>query len=963
MSLDQRDEVRAARRRDFAAQAAGLTDPVSRRDFLRLMGGSLALAGLTACSGPPREKIVPYTRAPEELIPGKPLFYATVLPIGGYASGVLVESHEGRPTKIEGNPQHPASLGATDALTQAAVLGLYDPERSRTITNQGRPSTWPQFLTTLHRALENQRLSQGAGLRLLTETVSSPTLTSQLRELLGRFPAARWHQYEPLSRDNARAGARLAFGQDLETIYRFEAADVVLSLDADPLGSGPGQLRYARDFAARRRVGPGQPPLNRLYAVESTPSITGSLADQRLVVPARAVESVARAVATGLGAPVGTAPTGAPQIPADWLAALIADLQQHRGASLVLAGEWQSPIVHALAHTLNQTLGNVGRTLYYTDPVVAEPANQTASLRDLAADLAAGRVELLTIVGGNPVFTAPADLAFGEQLQRAGLRIRLGLYEDETSALCQWHLSETHPLEAWGDARAYDGTVSIVQPLIAPLYQSHSAHDLLAAFSDQPERSGHDLVRSYWQAQHPSPDFEQFWRNALHDGLIAGTALPAKTVALQGELASGPATPSPPANTLELTFRPDPTIHDGRFASNGWLQELPKPLTSLTWDNVAIVSPPTAAQLGLQSEDLVELQLGDAIVQAPIWVQAGQADESVTVQLGYGRTRGAGPGSGAGFNAYALRTSDGLWIASGLELHKTDERYRLATTQGHHQMEGREIVRAVNLAEYQRHPALAQDANAIGGSLYPPYPDEGYAWGMAIDLSTCIGCGACVVGCQAENNIPVVGKAEVLHGREMHWLRVDSYQAAEPADPRTYHQPVPCMHCETAPCELVCPVGATVHSGEGLNEMVYNRCVGTRYCSNNCPYKVRRFNFFEFADFTTESLKPLRNPDVTVRSRGVMEKCTYCVQRINAARIQAEKDGRPVRDGEVVTACQAACPTEAIVFGNLNDPTSRVAQLNADPRNYALLGELGTRPRTTYLAAVRNPNPGLAESV
>ena len=959
---EETTDIRAARQRDFAHQLALGQDPISRRRFLELMGASVALAGLSACSYPPNQKIVPYVKQPEQVVPGKPLYYASAALFSGYANGVLVESHLGRPTKIEGNPQHPASLGATDTFTQASVLTLYDPNRARVITNRGQISTWPSFFNALQAAASAQRAKQGAGMRFLTETVTSPTLANQFQGLLGQMPQARWLQYEPVNRDNARAGIRLAFGQDLAYRYRLDAAEVILALEADFVTWEPGHVRYAHDFAVRRRPQANQPSLSRVYAVESTPSLTGAMADHRLPLPARAIEPLARALAGALGLSAGGSAQAPAGVPAAWLQALIGDLQQHLGASLIVAGESQPPLVHALAHALNQALGNVGRTIEYTDPVEAAGMDQTAALRQLVDEMRTGQVEVLAILGGNPVYTAPADLGFADALGRVGLSFHLGLFEDETSAQCQWHIPESHPLESWSDARAYDGTATIIQPLLAaPLYDSRSVHEVVTAFSDQPERSAHDLVKSYWQSQRPGGDFESFWKAALNDGLVPNTALPPKAVALQPNWAAPAASQATsgqgPAGGLEIVFRPDASIYDGRFASNTWLQELPKPLTRLTWDNATLLSPNTAARLGLSDQDVVELRYRGQVVRAPVLVQPGQADDSVTVSLGYGRTHGAGPGSGAGFNAYALRTSAAPWFDGGLEVAQTGERYRLATTQGHHTLEGREIVRAATATDLEAGQVRPEVPNA--GSLYPSYRYDGYAWGMAIDLSTCIGCSACVVACQAENNSPVVGKDEVLRGREMHWLRVDTYYEGAPDNPQVYHQPVPCMHCENAPCELVCPVNATVHSSEGLNDMVYNRCVGTRYCSNNCPYKVRRFNFFQWADWDTESLKLQRNPDVTVRSRGVMEKCTYCVQRITHARILAEEEGRPIRDGEVLTACQAACPTGAIVFGNINVPNAQVARLKAEQRNYALLGELNTRPRTTYLTALRNPNPAL----
>ncbi len=952
--------------REFPQDASVWIDPIGRRAFLKLMGAALALAGLGACTRQPDEKIVPYVRAPEEIIPGQPLFFATALTLGGIATGVLVESHMGRPTKIEGNPKHPASLGATDAFAQASVLTLYDPDRSQVVTKAGAISTWDALLAALNTELQVQRASQGAGFRVLTGTVTSPTLAHQLRTLLAKFPSAKWHQYEPAGRDQVRAGARLAFGQDVDTHYRFDRADVILALDADFLFCGPGALRYTREFVARRRVRAGQTPtatMNRLYAVESTPTLTGAMADHRLPLRASQIEGFARAVARGLGVPAElSADTATSPAHAAWIAALVRDLQRHRGSSIVLAGDQQPPIVHALANAMNYALGNVGKTVFHTDPVDAKPVDQIASLRDLARDMEAGRVEMLVIIGGNPVFTAPADLDFARHLSSVTLRIHLSLYDDETSALCHWHIPETHELESWTDARAFDGTVTIIQPLIAPLYGGRSAHELLAVLTGLSGRSSYEIVRDYWKGQLPSDNFERLWRTALQDGLINGTALPPKPVSLKPGFTGGSAARAGPSDSrgLEIVFRPDPTIWDGRFANNGWLQELPKPRTKLTWDNAALLSPTTAERLGLSNEEVVELQYRGRMVRAPVWIMPGHADDSVTVHLGYGRTRAGRVGTGAGFNAFALRTSDAPWFGAGLEIRKTGERYPLACTQDHHSMEGRNLVRGGTLAQFLEHPDFV---HAMGHepppalSMYPGFTYEGYAWGMAIDLNACVGCNACVVACQAENNIPIVGKTEVTRGREMHWLRIDRYYKGGLDNPETVHQPVLCMHCEKAPCEVVCPVAATVHGDEGLNEMVYNRCVGTRYCSNNCPYKVRRFNFLQYADYDTPSLKLLRNPDVTVRTRGVMEKCTYCVQRINTARIEAKKENREIRDGEIVTACQQVCPAEAIIFGNINDPHSRVSRLKAQPLNYGLLAELNTRPRTSYLARLRNPNP------
>ncbi|HXE75983.1 MAG TPA: TAT-variant-translocated molybdopterin oxidoreductase [Candidatus Xenobia bacterium] len=963
--LAQTPEFEEYLHREFPENASEWNDPIGRRRFLQLMAASLALAGLsTACTRQPTESIVPYVRQPEQFIPGRPLYYATAMTLSGYATGLLVESHLGRPTKIEGNELHPASLGATDAFAQASILSLYDPDRSQVVLEAGRISTWSAFLAALNRALANQAAKRGAGLRLLTETVTSPTLARQIQALLAKYPEARWHQYEPVNRDNAREGARLAFGQVVETQYRFDKAGVVLSLDADFLGSGPGSVRYARDFMQRRRAGLAGGEMNRLYVVESTPSLTGALADHRLPLPSGRVALLTDYLATKLASSVGShADFSALTVEQKlWADALAEDLKKHTAKSIVVAGDGQHPWVHDQVHYINWHLGNLENTVFYTDPLDTYRFTASGSMRELAEDMLAGKVELLVILGGNPVYNAPADVGFAAKLEKVPFRAHLSLYEDETSYLCHWHIPEAHYLEAWGDARAYDGTVTIQQPLIAPLYGGKSAYELLAALNGQPGASAYDIIRDYWKSKSGAKDFESFWRRAVHDGLIQGTSFPTKKVTLNRGANLAAAENQSAREGIEVVFRADPTVYDGRFANNGWLQELPKPLTKLTWDNPCLLSPATAQRLGVTNEDVVEIRHEGRRVRAPVWISPGHADDSVTVFLGYGRTRAGRIGTGIGYNAYAIRTATAPWFATGVEIVQTGERHPLACTQNHHSMEGRALVRAGTIEEYQKHPDFVQEMGEEPPrslSLYPEHKYDGYAWGMAIDLNACTGCGACVVACQAENNIPIVGKEQVARGREMHWLRVDRYFKGALDAPETYHQPVPCMHCENAPCEVVCPVAATVHSDEGLNDMVYNRCVGTRYCSNNCPYKVRRFNFLKYNDDTTPVLKLLRNPDVTVRMRGVMEKCTYCVQRIQEAKIGAEKQDRAARDGEIQTACQQVCPTQAIVFGNLNDPKSRVSELRAEKRHYALLANLNTRPRTTYLARLRNPNPEL----
>jgi molybdopterin-containing oxidoreductase family iron-sulfur binding subunit len=1042
-------EFREFVEREYPQHAEEWNDPVGRRSFIKLMGASLALAGLSSCVYQPPEKIVPYVNQPEEMVPGKPLYFATAMPMGGVATPLLVKSNEGRPTKIEGNPDHPNNrsddpadkgTSATDLFAQASILTLYDPDRSQTLTYREEIRPWAAFVAEINSALEEQRKVQGAGLRFLTETVTSPTLANQLKTILTEFPAAKWHQYEPAGRNGAHGGGVAAFGGAVNTIYRFDQAERILAIDSDFLACGPGSLRYARDFARKRRVTEERKEMNRLYTVESTPTNTGAMADHRLSVRPSEIEGFARAIATALNG-VGVAVTsdtttnaGNNTAHANWINALARDLQANQGKSIVIVGDEQPSAIHALGHAMNEALGNVGKTVFYTEPIEARPEDHTQSLRDLVNDIDGGRVSLLVIVGGNPAYTTPADLKLDfERLSKVNLRAHLSLYKDETSELCHWHVPEAHYLESWSDTRTFDGTVSIIQPLIQPLYNGKSAHELLAVFSNQFDRRGYDIVREFWQGEmqrggsqqakggeallpdfgnkpvltapvlNATTDFELAWRKALHDGFMPNTAAKAKeglSVRLNGPTGitvvgqSGimeasqsnatPTNPPPPTSGFEIVFRTDPSVYDGRFSNNGWLQELPKPQNKLTWDNAALISPATARQLGIVKKigthggdifvDTVTIEYAGRSVTAPTWITPGQPDNVVTVHLGYGRTRAGHAGSGLGFDAYAIRTSDAPWSGSGAKVTKTGEQFSLAVTQLHHLMENRDPVRVNTLEKHlqnESHPKEVTEGHgenegksAEDASMYPPYDysKRDYAWGMAIDVSSCVGCNACVVACQSENNIAIVGKEQVQRSREMHWLRIDSYFGGEdennPEGP--YFQPVPCMQCENAPCEPVCPVHATVHSAEGLNDMVYNRCVGTRYCSNNCPYKVRHFNFLLYQDWNTPTYQLMRNPEVSIRSRGVMEKCTYCVQRIQWGKIEAEKEGRTLSDGEVVTACQSVCPTEAIVFGNINDPASRVSKLKAEERNYSLLADLNTKPRTTYLSALKNPNKEIA---
>jgi MoCo/4Fe-4S cofactor protein with predicted Tat translocation signal len=974
-----------------SGSAQNAKDGIDRRDLLKMVAVGAATAGLSACTILPTEHIVPYVRQPEEIIPGKPLFYATSMTQQGVATGLLVESHMGRPTKIEGNPEHPGSLGGTDVFLQASVLGLYDPSRSQTVLHNGYISGWDAFVAEMG----NQRAAlapKGAGLHILTETITSPTLGAQLQKLQQQFPQAKWHQYEPCSGDSAREGARLAFGRPLNAVYRIDQANVIVSLDADFLVSGPGHVRYTREFASRRTIEGTSPNLNRLYTAESMPTSTGAMADHRLRVRSSEIEGLARrlAIAIGIALPGGAGANSA-AVSDEWVEAVARDLTKNRGASLVIAGETQPPIVHALAHAMNDALENVGKTVYYTESLEANPVNQTESLRELVRDLNNGQVNLLVILAGNPVYNAPADFDFKSALMKAPMRAHCGLYNDETGELCNWHVPAAHYLESWSDARAYDGTVGITQPLIAPIYGGRTYHEVVATLTGDEDQSNHELVKGYWQAQRPEKGqaFEDFWEVSLHDGLMAKTALPPVTVPLShGFLQQAPTPSAAQPNELELVFRADPTVFDGRFASNGWLEETPKPITRITWDNAVMMSPVTAVHHGLNHGDYVTLRCGGREVSGGVFLAIGHVDNAITVHLGYGRWRVAQPkvtvgpagnlGAGYGFSAYLLRTSTAPWIANApAQIEKTGKKYTFAAIQ--HQWlinnkgvesddesvnaSRRGMVQVATLDQFRQDPNFAQipeDQETKDLSLYANYKYDGYAWGLAIDLNKCVGCNACVVACTSENNVAVVGKDQVDRGRIMQWIRIDTYFHGGIEAPETYFEPLPCMQCENAPCEYVCPVGATTHSSEGLNDMTYNRCVGTRYCSNNCSYKVRRFNFYLFSDYTTPSLYGVRNPNVTVRSRGVMEKCTYCVQRINAAKIRSAEEDRLVRDLEIQTACQQACPAGAIMFGNINDKTAHVTRWKAQSRNYVLLADLNTRPRTSYLARVRNPNPELA---
>jgi molybdopterin-containing oxidoreductase family iron-sulfur binding subunit len=970
-------EFQAAVEREFPSSAQEWVDPVSRRGFLKLMSASMALAGLAGCTKQPDEPIYPYVKAPEDLVLGKPMYFATAHPFVTGALPLLVKSDEFRPIKVDGNPEHPYNMGSSDPFAQGTLLGLYDPDRSQKVLYRGESRSWAEFAEALQQKAAETK--DGTGIYFLSETISSPTLARQWKAVQAAYPKAKLVQYDP-------AVAGTAWSRGMNVQYDLGAADVIVSLDADFLSGAayPGFHKLVGDYAKRRKE--PENGMNRMYAVESTPTTTGMKAEHRLGLRASEVPAFAAELAKAVGAADVEAPayawSGEQQ---KFLAALAKDLKASAGKSVVIPGLYQDASVAALAMAINSALGNVGKTvLVSSEPAVPLPSDQIADVTALVADLNAGKVDWLVILNANPIYSAPADLGFAAAFDKAKIVAHLGSHVDETGQIAHWHIPAAHYLESWSDARANDGTVSIVQPLIDPLYGGKTAHHVLQTLLNDSMQSPYDAVRETWKPVIKG-EFETGWRKALHDGWIADSSF-AKTAESKAEIPKVPAPTS--KDSLEIIFRPDPNVYDGRWSNVGWLQELPKPVTNLSWDNAAIVSGATLTKLGLEEDDIVELTVGGGKVKAPVIVAPGHPDNSVTVYLGYGREFAGRVGSGAGFNAYLIRNTWAPFYATG-SLRKVEGKWGIAITKSHYQdqrgarfgeqgtgnnsleadeaLGERGIIRYATLEEFKSNPNFAHegeghDTPIMGTSLFPNWTYTDNAWGMSIDMNSCVGCNACIVSCYAENNIAVVGKQQVRIGRNMQWLRIDTYFEGDLSAPRAHFQPMACQHCENAPCEQVCPVGATVHTPEGLNMMIYNRCVGTRYCSNNCPYKVRRFNFLLYSDYETESLKLMRNPDVTVRSRGVMEKCSYCVQRISAAKIEADKDNRPVRDGEIVTACQQACPASAITFGNLNDKTSRVAKLRGKERSYQVLADQNTRPRTTYVAAVLNLNPELEEA-
>jgi MoCo/4Fe-4S cofactor protein with predicted Tat translocation signal len=976
-SLDQladTPEFREFLEREFPEGASELSNPISRRNFLTLMGASMALAGLAGCRRPV-EKIIPYVSQPEEIIPGVANHYATTMPLGNSAYGLIVESHEGRPTKIEGNGDHPSTLGASNPMIQAAVLGLYDPDRSRSVLHNGEEADWSQFLEFWESLFEKYSGNGGRGLAVLSESFSSPSLARLAGQFKAEFSEAKWVAYEPVSDENIYAGLRVATGESYRPLYHFDKAKVVLALDSDFLYGESENMVNARGFIDGRRLESENDEMNRLYAVESSMTVTGAMADHRMRLKSLLVGSFTAALIRELsrqGLKTDSILPNiqfftAPELDHDWIGAAARDLIRNKGSSLVVAGRHQPPGVHAMVFAVNYWLGNSGSTVNYR-PIGDSVLPGGSNFKTLAAEMKKGSIETLFILSGNPVYNTFADQEFRAAMENVEISVHLSQYVDETSKLTGWHVPMAHFLENWSDATASDGTKSIIQPLIAPLFGGHSMLETANLITTGRDDSGYEIVRSTWKDILTADGFEKEWDRILHDGLLKQKepefARPVlREASVQTHLRKNiPSYHAVTGEDIELSFRESHAVYDGRFANNGWLQELPDPITKLTWDNAALVSPATARRLNLENEDVISLEYEGRSLEAPVWVSPGQADDSINLALGYGRKDSGRVGNNVGFNAYLLRTSEAPHFGGGVKLVKTGRKHGLASTQDHASMEGRPLVREATLAEYREHPDFAPEMvhHPPLDNLWKEHEyDRGYQWGMTIDLNACIGCNACTIACQSENNIPVVGKDQVAGGREMHWIRLDRYFTGETDDPEVVHQPVACQHCENAPCEQVCPVAATMHDKEGLNMQVYNRCIGTRYCSNNCPYKVRRFNFFDLTGDTPEVVKMAQNPDVTIRSRGVMEKCTYCLQRINEARIKAKVENRKIRDGDIVSACQQSCPTQAIVFGNINDPESEVSRMKRINRSYKMLAEFNTRPRTSFLARIRNPNPDL----
>jgi MoCo/4Fe-4S cofactor protein with predicted Tat translocation signal len=923
---------------EFPAAALALSEP-ARRQVLKLMGASLLLGGLTACDQDRSDRALPFVNQPEGIIPGVPRSYATAVMFEGYAQPVLATTYDGRPVKLDGNPDHPVTRGASDAFMQLAIFALYDPDRSKIPLRNGMPSTWQDFARELSALRARWRERQGEGLRILTGATTSPTLMRQMNELATQFPKIRWHQFESVGTARQTEAMHLAFGRSLVPHYELDKCEVIVSLDHDVLGPGPRQVLHAREWARHRgELAPDQ-GRSRLHVAEAIPSLTGTVASTRLPCDPSRLGLLVQALGTHFAVPDFTAPTLNAQ-EQSWVDRAVKDLRSHPGHSLLAIGPHLNPTWQALACFVNQKLNNVGATIWYSEPIHVV-SDEASSLSALATDMAAGAVETLVMVDCNPVYAAPGAIGFAHKLARVPNSIHIGEHVDESANLCGWHLPLSHALESWGDAHAVDGSASIIQPVVSPLYATRSVHQIADMLLGEFDPLLDAAVQATWRDTFAA-DFEQRWTRALHDGFVADTAASSVQVS---------AKPPPPPDShiaedgIDIVFQPDPTVWDGRFSNIAWSQELPKPLTKITWDNVIAISPRLAARKGLSNGDIAELTIGEARLRGAAWIVPGQAPNTIGLTCGYGRTF-SGLASGNGYNAFSVRPDERAFLARGT-INRLAGQYPIATTQMHHRMDGFEFVREVTANQPRTPPP--KDATTLYPDWNAAVPGAEHAWGMVIDLDLCIGCNACVSACNVENNVLAVGKDQVARGREMLWLRVDRYYAGDVEAPKSFFQPVPCMHCEKAPCEMGCPVHATVHSPEGLNQMVYNRCIGTRTCSSYCPYKVRRFNWYDYRKFAPAE-QAAKNPDVSVRSRGVMEKCTYCTQRIEAAHVAADKENRTLRRDEVVTACQQACPTKAIVFGDLNDKDSEVARRRASGRHYALLEELGTRPRTTYLA-------------
>ena len=973
-------------KREFSAVATEAIDETTRRDFLRVMGASLALAGvgLTGCSWP-REKIAPFANRPEGMSPGTPVQFATTMELYGYGTGLLATSYDGRPIKIDGNPNHPASLGGASMQHQASVLNVYDIDRHQHYTDRSAGGSSERDRSAFVNWLHNNRVFSG-GFAVLSESSSSPSLLALRRQMGGRV---KWFEYEPVSRDTEREATQVLFGRACHIKFDLTNTKVIASFEDDFLQNHPAAVRYSKDFASVKRLDKGIPV--RMYAFESGYSITGSNADHRRPVrsadigPALAALAAELFISRHLNMPPQAAPLqnviqqyASVNLEDEVMATiklLAMDLVSNRGSSLITVGPRQPAACHILAALINEALQNPGSTLHYVeDPVQNRPSHGTA-LNLLASEIKSGAVKNLLIIGGDPVFNAPGDLLLAETLKKLDNMVHLSSHANATSQLASWVIPRSEYLESWGDAFSWDGTYSVTQPLIEPLYDGMNPIEILALCAGD-ERSAHDIVRDTFGTLAGSAGDEKQWRRVLHDGVYAKPLLSqhmetgnySVAMTILSALATVDASPG-----LELVFTQDNCILDGRFANNGWLQEAPDPITKLTWDNAAVISFADAAELGIKDGDVLSISVGSVTVELPAVVQPGQARGSVGLAMGYGQTGIGSIADDVGVNVFPLRDSENMHFLLGARLAKTGRRSELACVQDHHAIDElganeRErrvpaLIREADYRYFKKNPEFAQhmahippDTQLFVSPLY-----TGSRWGMSIDLNACTGCGACLVACVAENNIPVVGKKRVIEGREMHWIRVDRYFTGDVANPQTVHMPLACQQCENAPCEQVCPVAATVHSDEGLNDMVYNRCVGTRYCSNNCPYKVRRFNYFNYQKNISDTERLVKNPEVTVRSRGVMEKCTYCVQRIQNAKIHAKVQKRSLADGEIRTACQQTCPTDAIVFGDLNMPDSEVSRNHADPRAYEILAELSNRTRTRYLARVRNYADGSPE--